>query len=133
MPKLTVSGPITIGNAAYSTLDMVRYVVDTDRRYNMSAEAARAGVRTVQAFEAGSTVELQDDDLRLLAEVVDKPARGWGAFRGRQDVPQPDGRGGVKVVPMESRVSVPAREFLPLIDPITQAAAKLPQLPKPAA
>lgn len=133
MPKFTVSAPITIGQTAYSALDMVRYVVDTDRRYNDSAEAARAGIRTVRAFEAGDSVDLQESDLRLLAEVVNRPQRGWGAFKGSQMVPQRDAQGGVRMAAQEVRALVPAREFLPLVDPIVDAAARLPPLGKPAA
>lgn len=129
--KITVAGPITIGQNPYSTLDMVRYVVATDRRYNGSAEAARAGVRTEKAFEAGPVVELLDEDLRLLAAVVERPMRGWGSFQGTQDVPQRDEHGAVKIKQTTVRVNVPAREFLPLIDPISEAAAKLPPAPSP--
>lgn len=130
MAKFTVSAPITVGNSPYSTLDMVRHVVDTDRRYNATADAARAAIRTVRAFEAGSVVEIQDDDLRLLAAVLERPQRGWGSFQGVQDVPQQNAKGAVEFKPMKVRVNVPTRQFLPLIDPITEAAAKLP---KPAA
>ncbi len=126
MPKLTVSAPVTIGKTPYSTLDMVRHVVDTDRRFNLSAEAARAGVRVVRAFEAGESVELADADLRLLAEVLERPQRGWGSFRATREVSeqQPDGSQRTRSLPVP--VNVPAREFLPLIDPIAAAAAKLP-------
>lgn len=125
--KLTVANPVTIGKTAYSTLDMVKYLVDTDRRYNLSAEAARAGVRTVHAFESGSTVELSDDDLRLLSEVIERPARGWGSFKATREVSEPQPDGSVRTRQMPAPVNVPAREFLPLIDPIALAAAKLPK------
>ncbi len=128
--KFNVAPPITIGEKPYGTLDMVRHVIATDRRYNASAEAARAGVRTERAFEAGPVVELQDDDLRLLAAVLERPQQGWGSFRGQQSVPQRDESGAVSMKPALVRVNVPAREFLPLIDPIAEAAAKLPPTSK---
>ncbi len=127
MPKLTVSAPVTIGKTPYSTLDMVRYVVDTDRRFNLSAEAARAGVRVVRAFEAGESVELADTDLRLLAEVLERPQRGWGVFRATREVAEPQPDGSVRVRQVHSPAGAPAREVLPLIDPIAAAAAKLPK------
>jgi hypothetical protein len=48
-------------------------------------------------------------------------------------VPQRDAQGGVRMAAQEVRALVPAREFLPLVDPIVDAAARLPPLGKPAA
>ncbi len=129
--KFKTAAPITIGKTSYSTLDMVRFVAKNERRYNATAEAARQARRTIAAFEASGDVDLGDEDLRQLAEVLEKPSCGWGQFTAERDVPQRAPDGGVLMGKMQQRIAVPTVEFLPLIDPIADAAAKLPLLVKP--
>lgn len=129
--KFKISPPVTIANLSYSTLDMVRYLVRNDRRYNRTAEDARAGKRTVAAFElSAEEVELSEADLRILADVVERPSTGsWGVFGSNRRIPRPMPDGSTQEVDVPTRTHVPAFEFLPLIDPIATAARSLPPLP----
>lgn len=126
--KFKVSDPITIGKLTYSTAQMVAYVTKTDRVYASSASGARDGKRVAAAFEDALEVELADEDLRLLAARLDKPSAGWGEFWADREMPVRATNGAIEKQVMRSRVQIPAIEFLPLIDPITNAAAALPPL-----
>lgn len=124
--KLTDCPSIKIGEKPYTLVDMTRFVVRNDRRYNRDASSARQGARTIAALEAGADVA--PEDVVALADVLERPSCGWGAFSAPRKVPQPDGSSRE----LTARVHVPALEFLPIVDFVQQAAASVAPLLKPA-
>lgn len=123
---LTIPPPVTVfGNVSYSLAEMAAYIVETDHRYNRSAEGARSGVRLLAALaaERNGKVDVPDADLRLFAEAIEKPARGWGAHAVSGEVQDP--RTGV-ATQVKRRAMAPTKAYLPLIDAVASAAAKLP-------
>lgn len=126
--QLPIPTPITISvtGRPYSLLEMAAYIVTKEGRYNRTAEGARSGQRLLSALHAGGSLkaEVADDDLRLFAEVVEKPSCGWGAHDVEIRMPSPTGE---RV--MTRAVHAPTGEYLPLIDAVSNAAKSLPALP----
>lgn len=121
--KLPPCDPVDINGELYTLAQMVEHVTTKERRYNTSADAARQGKRTRDAFATGG--ELAADDLKMLAEVVERPSCGWGEFIVTQRFQKPDG----SVQELKQRAQAPTCLFLPLIDCIQGAARSVGWLP----
>lgn len=117
--KLPHCDPVTINDRPFTVADMVSHVTTKERRYNATAEDARRGKRTRDAVSAGT--DILPDDLKKLADVLDKPSCGWGEFVVVRKIPRPDGT----FVEMPQRAQFPTHLFLPLIDLVQRAAASV--------
>lgn len=124
--KLTIPPPVTILDKPYGLLDLARYLTAKERRYNLSADAARSGKRIVDALASasGSTVDLLEQDLRRFAEVIESPSCGWGQHEVTVGIDDP--RGATRR--MTRRVHASTADYLPLIDAVATAAKALPPL-----
>ncbi len=138
MPQVTfkLPAPITLGNPPkegeedkrrpYSLSDMVAHFGRTAREYNADMDGARCYQRTQRAVDGAAetgNVTLQIEDLLVLHEVSEKPTRGWANTRASVKQTKVDARGDEQTRFVETRVSLPAVTFLPLVDPIAIAAA----------
>lgn len=127
--NLPIPAPVTIFEKSYSVLDMARHITGKERRYNRTADDARAGVRLVAALEKAGTgaADIDELDLRKFAQVLEAPSCGWGAHE--VSVQWRDPRDG-KTQTQTRQAAASTSFYLPLIDPITAAVKALPPLAK---
>lgn len=117
--KLPSCAPLVINGRPFTLADMVTHVTMKERHYNATAEGARQGKRTREAVADES--DLLPDDLKKLAEVLEKPSCGWGEFVVTQRITRPDGT----VADVSRCAQFPTHQFLPLIDAVQTAAASV--------
>lgn len=85
MKNLIIPQPIKImfesveaGTLTFASF--VQFLLDSDSRTNNSGKAIRASVRIEQAIlnvEPSTTIELSDDDYKLLSDLVEEPEGGY--------------------------------------------------------
>lgn len=122
--KIQIPEPLTLKVDGVTAPDkmtfayFIRAVVDNDNRMNDSGAAIRASVRIDKAISdasPGSIIELDEEDHKLLAAVVEQPQGGYPTLL----LQSPNGTGVTRQV---------ARQLLPFIDAMTP----LPEDPKAA-
>lgn len=127
--KLTIPAPATIFDKPYSLLEMARFITSKDRRYNRTADEARSGARLVAAIAAAGTksqAEVDEADLRVFADAVERPSCGWGMHEVETEHRDPR-TGETRLLKRKGHASTV--DYLPLIDSVAADAKALPPLP----
>jgi len=112
-----VPSPVDVGNGLkFKFGDLVRYLVDTDDRFNKTMAGGRASMRLEALIRAepGDTVSVHPGDWQLLSDAAEKPTAGYPELTGLT----PEGR--------SVRVPIPARKLLPLVDALSAEQTKDP-------
>lgn len=88
----------------------VRYLVDSDDRFNKTMAGGRAAIRLLAALEkadVGTRAEVHPDDWKLLHEAAEKPSHGYPTLRRDQET-----------------IMIPARLLEPLVSALSEESTR---------
>ena len=78
----TIAKPIKLGASDFGTRELVGWAINSDKRFNATGQGIRVSVRIDAALKKSNDnkshfIALQEDDWKLLCEMLEEPSEGF--------------------------------------------------------